>query len=187
MSQIDMFDEKYQGTSFITENIGRDWEHPGHYDYDALEVQTRRIEAAYGQDVADGQVLKLHKKTILVHEFQLATADSLKKKMQKSMGVVVSSGGDAHDPQYLANVYKHQELVAVFCRDFAEWMSLSLNAVHLFTVATVFEGRLLIFVENGIPLIEHQESADMLVDIEKYINKSRVYKIIGQRQIHRTF
>lgn len=190
MDQIDMF-ETY-GAHEVTEYLGLDHERCA----DSYNTKMdRRVSAAFGSVTRSAEelekfphltpgTLKFRKKLVMVHEFTLVTSDKAKARMSKNAGVV----NDTLDrnPQYLINLYNHTSDVAMFVQDFASYMEQYMNAVHLFTVATVYDGRLLIFVENGAPLITSEESLEMLGYIERFINKSKVYRVLSGKSIYRT-
>lgn len=190
MKQIDMF-ETY-GAHEISEYTQLE------YDRLAPEYVTRsdrRVQAAFGDTVNPVEwfekyphltpgKLKFRKKLIMIHEFVLVTHDKLKASLLKKQGVV--SDTNNIDPQYLINLYNHTEKVALFQADFNEFMTHFMNVVHLFTVATVYDGRLLVFAENGQPIITTEETLEMLNEIERFINKSKVYRVHSQNAIYRT-
>ncbi|QZE58872.1 hypothetical protein pEaSNUABM28_00315 [Erwinia phage pEa_SNUABM_28] len=190
MEQIDMFDT--QGAHEISEyaELDQDRLHPS-----VVTRNDRRVFAAFGDPVLSEEYLtkwpsmrpgklKFRKKLVMVQEFVLVTHDKLKASLLKKQGNVRQTGNI--DPQYLINVYNHTEKVALFMRDFEDFMEHFMNAVHLFTVATVYDGRLLIFAENGAPVITSEETLAMLTEIEHFINRSKVYRVHSQNAIYRT-
>ncbi|QZE57181.1 hypothetical protein MPK67_gp308 [Erwinia phage pEa_SNUABM_32] len=190
MDQIDLFDTA--GAHEISEYT--------QLEYDRLPAAhitqcDRRVFAAFGDPVLTQEYLekypslvpgklKFRKKLVMIQEFVLVTHDKLKESLLKKQGNVRQMGNI--DPQYLINVYNHTEKVALFMRDFEDFMSGFMNAVHLFTVATVYDGRLLVFAENGDPLVTAEETLAMLNEIESFINKSKVYRVHSQNAIYRT-
>lgn len=190
MEQIDMFDT--QGAHEISEytELDSDRLHPS-----TVTRNDRRVIAAFGQPILSDEYLakypsmrpgklKFRKKLVMVHEFVLVTHDKLKASLLKKQGDVRRMSNA--DPQYLINVYNHTEKVALFMRDFEDFMSHFMNALHLFTVATVYDGRLLVFAENGDPLVTSEETLAMLTEIEHFINKSKVYRVYSQHSVYRT-
>ncbi|QZE56508.1 hypothetical protein pEaSNUABM40_00313 [Erwinia phage pEa_SNUABM_40] len=191
MEQIDLFDTK--GAHEISEYIELG------SDGLPLMLATRndwRVYAAFGDPVVRAELLEKHpdlkpgklkfrKKLVMIQEFVLVTHDTLKESLRKKQGDVYSGSYD-RDPQYLINVYNHTEKVALFMRDFEDFMSGFMNAVHLFTVSTVYDGRLLIFAENGAPIVSAEETLEMLNEIEHFINRSKVYRVHSQHAIYRT-
>lgn len=190
MKQIDMFET--HGAHEITEYT--------QLEYDRLAPEyiarsDRRVQAAFGDTVNPAEwfekykhlkpgKLKFRKKLVMIHEFVLVTHDKLKASLLKKQGNI--SDTNNIDPQYLINVYNHTEKVALFMRDFEDFMTHFMNAIHLFTVATVYDGRLLIFAENGQPVITTEETLEMLNEIERFINKSKVYRVHSQNAIYST-
>lgn len=181
MEQIDLF--KIAGTHDLVSLIQTDWDGMNGAEFSSAD---RHIHAAFGDPVEDNLqgTLKFRKKLVMIHEFVLVTHDKLKASLLKKQGDV--SDIYNRDPQYLINVYNHTEKVALFQAEFHKFMSHFLNAVPLFTVATVYDGRLLIFAENGAPVITAEETLEMLKEIEHFINKSKVYRIHSQHAIYRT-
>ncbi|QZE57518.1 hypothetical protein MPK71_gp309 [Erwinia phage pEa_SNUABM_1] len=190
MEQIDMF--KTEGTHEISEYTELDADR---LPNDDVTRNDRRIQAAFGQPVRTADYLekypglkpgklKFRKKLVMIHEFVLVTHDKLKASLLKKQGSI--SDTYDRDPQYLINVYNHTEKVAMFLSDFGDFMSHFMNAVHLFTVATVYDGRLLVFAENGSPLVTAEETLEMLNEIEHFINKSKVYRVHSQHAVYRT-
>lgn len=181
MEQIDLF--KIAGTHDLVSLIQTDWDRMSVAEFSSAD---RHIHAAFGDPVEDNLqgTLKFRKKLVMIHEFVLVTHDKLKASLLKKQGDV--SDIYNRDPQYLINVYNHTEKVALFQAEFHKFMSHFLNAVPLFTVATVYDGRLLIFAENGAPIITAEETLEMLKEIEHFINKSKVYRIHSQHAIYRT-
>ena len=190
MEQIDLF-ETY-GAHEISDYV--------QLDYDRLAPSyvtksERRVQAAFGTQAPTAETIELHphlkpgklkfrKKLVMIHEFVLVTHDKLKASLIKKQGNI----GDVNniDPHYLINVYNHNEKLALFLSDFHDFMSDFMNAVHLFTVATVYDGRLLVYAENGEPLVTTKETLAMLPEIEHFINKSKVYRVHSQNAIYRT-
>lgn len=190
MEQIDMFDT--QGAHEISEYTELDLER---MPSDDITRSGRRVRAAFGEPVLSADYLekypgmkpgklKFRKKLVMIHEFVLVTHDKLKVSLLKKQGDVRRMSNA--DPQYLINVYNHTEKVALFMRDFEDFMSHFMSAIHLFTVATVYDGRLLIFAENGEPLVTTEETLEMLNEIENFINKSKVYRVHSQHAVYRT-
>ncbi|QZE60225.1 hypothetical protein pEaSNUABM35_00308 [Erwinia phage pEa_SNUABM_35] len=190
MDQIDMF-ETY-GAHEISEYTQLEYERlAGEY----IAKCDRRVQAAFGDPMPTAEFLdkypmlvpgklKFRKKLAMVQEFVLVTHDKLKASLLKKQGNVRQTGNI--DPQYLINVYNHNEKLALFLSDFHDFMSDFMNAVHLFTVATVYDGRLLVYAENGEPLVTTKETLEMLTEIEHFINKSKVYRVHSQNAIYRT-
>lgn len=181
MEQIDLFE--IAGTHDLVSLIQTDWDGMSGAEFSSAD---RHIHAAFGDPAGNDLqgTLKFRKKLVMIHEFVLVTHDKLKASLLKKQGDV--SDIYNRDPQYLINVYNHTEKVALFVRDFEDFMEHFLNAVHLFTVATVYDGRLLIFAENGAPVITAEETLEMLKEIEHFINKSKVYRVHSQHSIYRT-
>lgn len=181
MEQIDLFE--IAGPHDLVSIIQTDWDRMSVAEFSSAD---RHIHAAFGDPVEDNLqgTLKFRKKLVMIHEFVLVTHDKLKASLLKKQGDV--SDIYNRDPQYLINVYNHTEKVALFQAEFHKFMSHFLNAVPLFTVATVYDGRLLIFAENGAPIITAEETLEMLKEIEHFINKSKVYRIHSQHAIYRT-
>ena len=181
MEQIDLFE--IAGPHDLVSIIQTDWDGMSVAEFSSAD---RHIHAAFGDPVGDNLqgTLKFRKKLVMIHEFVLVTHDKLKSSLLKKQGDV--SDIYNRDPQYLINVYNHTEKVALFQAEFHKFMSHFLNAVPLFTVATVYDGRLLIFAENGAPVITAEETLEMLKEIEHFINKSKVYRIHSQHAIYRT-
>ncbi|UAW96802.1 hypothetical protein pEaSNUABM22_00315 [Erwinia phage pEa_SNUABM_22] len=190
MEQIDMF-ETY-GPHEISDYTQLEYERlTGEY----IAKCDRRVQAAFGDPILTAEFrekypmlvpgkLKFRKKLVMVQEFVLVTHDKLKASLLKKQGNVRQTGNI--DPQYLINVYNHTEKVALFLRDFEDFMEHFMNAIHLFTVATVYDGRLLVFAENGDPLVSSEETLAMLTEIEHFINRSKVYRVHSQHAIYRT-
>lgn len=185
-----MFDT--QGAHEISEYTELDLER---MPSDDITRSGRRVRAAFGEPVLSADYLekypgmkpgklKFRKKLVMIHEFVLVTHDKLKVSLLKKQGDVRRMSNA--DPQYLINVYNHTEKVALFMRDFEDFMSHFMSAIHLFTVATVYDGRLLIFAENGEPLVTTEETLEMLNEIENFINKSKVYRVHSQHAVYRT-
>lgn len=190
MKQIDLFDT--HGAHEISEYMQLD---PERLPTEHITQCGRRVHAAFGEPVLTEAYLekypimkpgklKFRKKLVMIHEFILVTHDKLKASLLKKQGTV--SDVNNIDPHYLINVYNHTEKVALFMRDFEDFMSHFMNAVHLFTVATVYDGRLLVFAENGDPLVTAEETLEMLNEIESFISKSKVYRVHSQNAIYRT-
>lgn len=190
MEQIDMFDT--YGAHEISDYVTLEYDRlaPSY-----IAKSERRVQAAFGTQASTAETIELHphltpgklkfrKKLVLTHEFVLVTHDKLKASLIKKQGTI--SDVNNIDPQYLINVYNHTEKVALFMRDFEDFMEHFMNAVHLFTVATVYDGRLLIFAENGAPVITAEETLEMLIEIERFINRSKVYRVHSQNVIYRT-
>lgn len=182
MEQIDLFE--IAGPHDLVSIIQTDWDGMSGAEFSSAD---RHIHAAFGNPVEDNHLqgtLKFRKKLVMIHEFVLVTHDKLKASLLKKQGDV--SDIYNRDPQYLINVYNHTEKVALFQAEFHEFMSHFMNAVHLFTVATVYDGRLLVFAESGEPVITAEETLEMLNEIEHFINKSKVYRVHAQNAIYRT-
>ncbi|AWY08571.1 hypothetical protein HOT49_gp316 [Erwinia phage vB_EamM_Alexandra] len=191
MNQIDMF-ETY-GAHEISDYTQLEYERlSGEY----IAKCDRRVHAAFGDPILTAEFLekypmlvpgklKFRKKLVMVQEFVLVTHDKLKASLLKKQGNVRQTGNI--DPQYLINLYNHTEKVALFVSDFREFMEQHfMNALHLFTVATVYDGRLLVFAEDGAPLVTAEETLAMLTEIEHFINKSKVYRVLASNPIYRT-
>lgn len=184
MKQIDLFE--IEGTHDLVDRIQTDWDGMSSAEFTSAD---RHIHAAFGDPVESDEnpekgKLKFRKKLVMIQEFLLVTHDKAKASLIKNQGNI--SDIYDRDPQYLINVYNHTEKVALFMRDFEDFMTHFMNAIHLFTVATVYDGRLLIFAENGQPIITTEETLEMLNEIERFINKSKVYRVHSQNAIYRT-
>lgn len=181
MEQIDLFE--IAGTHDLVSLIQTDWDGMSGAEFSSAD---RHIHAAFGDPAGNDLqgTLKFRKKLVMIHEFVLVTHDKLKASLLKKQGDV--SDIYNRDPQYLINLYNHTEKVALFQAEFNEFMTHFMSAVHLFTVATVYDGRLLVFAENGEPVITAQETLEMLNEIEHFINKSKVYRVHAQNAIYRT-
>lgn len=190
MNQIDMF-ETY-GAHEISDYTQLEYERlAGEY----IAKCDRRVQAAFGDPILTAESLekypmlmpgklKFRKKLVMIQEFVLVTHDKLKASLLKKQGNVRQTGNI--DPQYLINVYNHNEKLALFMSDFQDFMGDFMNAVHLFTIATVYDGRLLVYAENGEPLVTTKETLAMLTEIEHFINRSKVYRVHSQNAIYRT-
>ncbi|QZE59552.1 hypothetical protein MPK66_gp308 [Erwinia phage pEa_SNUABM_2] len=190
MEQIDMF-ETY-GAHEISDYTQLEYERLAP---DYIAKSDRRVQVAFGTQAPTAETIELHphltpgtlkfrKKLVMIQEFVLVTHDKLKASLIKNPGRL--SDVNNIDPQYLINVYNHNEKLALFMSDFHDFMSDFMNAVYLFTVATVYDGRLLVYAENGEPLVTTKETLDMLTEIEHFINKSKVYRVLSSNSIYRT-
>lgn len=186
MKQIDMFEKLNPHDVSVYPDL----------EYDTLSDEynskmLRRIQAAFGNATEEEDPgapvrckVKARKKLVMIHEFVLVPNAKAQTKLSKNPGKVLDTFD--YDPQYLVNLYKYTEDVALFTRDFHDFMEHFMNAVYLFTVATVYDGRLLVFVEDGKPIISDEETLAMIEEITNFINRSKVYRVHSQNIIRRT-
>lgn len=191
MEQNYVFD-RLAGAHDVASVASTDWDR---LSSDEIHAADRRVNAAFGDAVLSAEwcekypnhvpgKLKFRKKLVMIQEFVLVTHDKLKASLIKKQGLVHDTNNI--DPQYLINLYNHNEKLALFLSDFNDFMSDFMNAVHLFTVATVYDGRLLVYAEDGAPVITAEETLEMLTAIEHFINKSKVYRVLSSNTIYRT-
>lgn len=144
--------------------------------------QMRYTHAAFGNSGAIGGALfpqKLNKKIVSLHEFIIGPSPAFQREITAGSGDVANM----MDPQYLYNLYLHTETVAIRVSEFHNFTEQGpLSALHLFTVATIYEMRLIVyFADDGIETDRDRE--DWLQSIRGYFSNRSKFRIKAEKTL----
>lgn len=178
MEQIDMFGfEQEQALTRFSE-----YHNPGISADDRVRCW-RYAQAAFGSGPAGSpvRVESLRKDIGRLQEFIIVPNAKFRSAIEAKMG----EPRDDFDQKYLTNLYTHTETVAMLVQDLTEYADNlgPLGCMHLFTVATIYETRLLVFWEQNKLETEH-DWKDWIKSLQKYFEKNKKFELASTTELY---
>ncbi len=146
--------------------------------------QARYTHAAFGNSGAIGGALfptRMSNKVVGLYEFIIQPSLSFQRKITEGQGDV----RDYANQQYLYNLYLHTETVALMVRDFMQYAERMgpMSALHVFTAATIYESRLLVYFADGQPVEDAKDRDEWLNSIRSYFGPRRKFTLKAEKTL----